>query len=289
MISTVFCTPSLIVLIISPISVVEAEVLSASFFTSSATTANPLPCSPARAASIAALRARRLVWSAISLIAMTMSPIFSDCVPRSCTNPSAVSTVSAMTLTSFIALSTTSCPPFATFTASLAEPATSVELLAISSVAWFISVEPAATCVALSTCSLAPLESFSADMVSCVLAEATSAADDATSLSIRPRLELIASMDFAKTPISSFLLRAWEETGTEKSPLAMRSMWAAERVMGTVMLKVMVRENHTPNAKARTPSTTKTVRAVTRSFLACSNLCCICSSSYVTSLSAASM
>jgi hypothetical protein len=34
--------------------------------TSSATTANPMPASPARAASTAALRARMLVWKAIS-------------------------------------------------------------------------------------------------------------------------------------------------------------------------------------------------------------------------------
>jgi len=36
--------------------------------TSSATTLNPLPCSPALAASMAAFKANKLVWSAISLI-----------------------------------------------------------------------------------------------------------------------------------------------------------------------------------------------------------------------------
>ena len=41
-------------------------VRSASFLTSSATTAKPRPCSPARAASIAAFRASKFVWSAIS-------------------------------------------------------------------------------------------------------------------------------------------------------------------------------------------------------------------------------
>jgi len=43
------------------ISPVEVEVLAASWRTSSATTANPRPCSPARAASMAALSASRLV------------------------------------------------------------------------------------------------------------------------------------------------------------------------------------------------------------------------------------
>nr|WP_272503475.1 hypothetical protein [Brachyspira hyodysenteriae] len=40
----------------------------AKFLTSAATTANPLPCSPARAASTEALRASILVWNAISSI-----------------------------------------------------------------------------------------------------------------------------------------------------------------------------------------------------------------------------
>jgi hypothetical protein len=39
---------------------------SASLRTSEATTAKPLPCSPARAASTAAFRASRSVWRAIS-------------------------------------------------------------------------------------------------------------------------------------------------------------------------------------------------------------------------------
>ena len=58
---------------------------SASFLTSSATTAKPRPCSPALAASIAAFRARRLVWAAISSMVATILPISSDRLPRSAT------------------------------------------------------------------------------------------------------------------------------------------------------------------------------------------------------------
>jgi hypothetical protein len=43
--------------------------------TSLATTAKPLPASPARAASIVALSASKLVWLAMPLISVTTSPI----------------------------------------------------------------------------------------------------------------------------------------------------------------------------------------------------------------------
>ena len=64
---------------ITPIDSVERIDRSASLRTSAATTANPLPDSPARAASIAAFSASRFVCPEISLISSRISPIF--CVP----------------------------------------------------------------------------------------------------------------------------------------------------------------------------------------------------------------
>ena len=57
------------------ISPVAFAVCSASAFTSDATTAKPRPASPARAASIVAFSASRLVWPAMVLISSTTSPM----------------------------------------------------------------------------------------------------------------------------------------------------------------------------------------------------------------------
>jgi hypothetical protein len=57
-------------------SSVASAVCTASAFTSAATTAKPLPASPARTASIVALSARRLVCPAMARISLTTSPVF---------------------------------------------------------------------------------------------------------------------------------------------------------------------------------------------------------------------
>ena len=63
----------------------DSDVLIESLLTCSATTANPLPASPALAASIDALRARRLLWLATFLTISTISPILSIFSLKSCT------------------------------------------------------------------------------------------------------------------------------------------------------------------------------------------------------------
>src|SRR2546426_43486 len=60
------------------ISLAAAALRCARLRTSDATTAKPLPCSPARAASTAAFSARMLVWNAMPSITPMMSTIFFD-------------------------------------------------------------------------------------------------------------------------------------------------------------------------------------------------------------------
>ena len=60
------------------ISCAAAALRPARLRTSEATTANPRPCSPARAASTAAFRARMLVWKAMLSITPMMSPILCE-------------------------------------------------------------------------------------------------------------------------------------------------------------------------------------------------------------------
>ena len=67
-------------LTISSIDLVDMEDSSASFLMDSATTANPLPASPALAASMLAFKAKRLVCSAMeamTLLACPMAPALS--------------------------------------------------------------------------------------------------------------------------------------------------------------------------------------------------------------------
>ena len=73
--STVFSDSNWSFSIISFISPAASSDCDASFWISDATTAKPFPASPALADSIEALRAKRLVWSAIFVISAAASPI----------------------------------------------------------------------------------------------------------------------------------------------------------------------------------------------------------------------
>ena len=73
----------------------------ASALTSEATTAKPRPDSPARAASMVAFSASKLVWAAIEWISLTTSPIFSAPVDRAPT----VALVRSASATALLAIS----------------------------------------------------------------------------------------------------------------------------------------------------------------------------------------
>ena len=107
-----------------PMSSVARAVSLASSLTSLATTANPLPASPARAASIVAFSASRFVCCAIEVITLITFPISALDSPR---------------------LATVPCAELATATAEVATDAASVAFFAISRMLAVISSTAVAT------------------------------------------------------------------------------------------------------------------------------------------------
>jgi len=89
--------------------------------TSSATTAKPRPCSPARAASIAAFSASRFVWPAMPVIVSTMPPICSERAERLVI---ALSTAPEASRTACIVSDAFVAAAMPSSAAALAEPAT---------------------------------------------------------------------------------------------------------------------------------------------------------------------
>ncbi|CAM3513725.1 hypothetical protein ACAN107058_07830 [Paracidovorax anthurii] len=133
----------------------------ASVRTSLATTAKPRPCSPARAASTAALSARILVWKAMESITPMMSEILSEEAAISCivstTRPTMVppcSAACAARAASWLASRAVSELVLTVLLSSSIEAAVSSRLLACCSVRWLRSALPMAI-------SAAPVAMFS--------------------------------------------------------------------------------------------------------------------------------
>ena len=142
--------------IIAVISWVDWVVRAASPRTSSATTAKPRPASPARAASMAAFNASRLVCSAIPLITWMIEWISSDDWPRAVMLVEDWLTTSAMRLIPSTTLRIT-CPPLLASSSDLAEITLALSAWSeICEILVIISSMLAAMLVALSACWLAP-------------------------------------------------------------------------------------------------------------------------------------
>ena len=235
-----------------PISLAEEEDRSASFPTSSATTANPRPCSPARAASIAALRASRLVWSAISPITPTMPPIRSL--------EAAIASIAST------ALPTASAPPAALPIESFAEPLTSwrvaetcstlaciwLMLLPVCSTlaAWLWACSATCSTLAVSSSTLAAVSSsveawLCAPSASCRALEEIPSEEEATWTAVRPISSIIwlslPLMPLNASPSSPISSRLRTSTARLRSPSAICLAASTRECTGLVIRRVRVR------------------------------------------------
>src|SRR3989441_657558 len=129
---------------------------SASWRTSSATTANPFPCSPARAASIAAFSANRFVWEEIRLISSTKSSIAALCCASCCTCVDVVCTTSRTESSALPAASTSPRCRSATVRISSPSCATRPVASAISPAAFWSRSRPVPIAFSSLRCSSAP-------------------------------------------------------------------------------------------------------------------------------------
>jgi hypothetical protein len=151
------------------------SLVSARVRTSSATTAKPLPCWPARAASMAAFSASRLVWSAMRATALTMSPMLAAWRSSSAT----IFTLSAWRLAATPTLVTVLCTSWLMRPASVCM--TSALLCAsVAAPSWRVMAPP--TCVMAASDSCAAPEASSAPVAIWSVARLSSSAADAASL-----------------------------------------------------------------------------------------------------------
>ena len=205
------------------ISLAASALRPARLRTSLATTAKPRPCSPARAASTAAFRARMLVWKAMPSITLMMSAI--------------LWLLSSMPFIVLTTSATTSPPWVAT-----------VEALRASWLAWralsafcftvepSCSIDAAVCCSALACSSVRPDRSWLPAAIS-VLAEATPCALLRTAVTVCARLCCMRCSVSSRWPISS-----WDCTVMcpLRSPLATRSATETACISGRVIERMMV-------------------------------------------------
>ncbi|CAB3923996.1 hypothetical protein LMG1864_05651 [Achromobacter ruhlandii] len=218
------------------ISLAACALRCASERTSPATTAKPLPCSPARAASTAAFSARMLVWNAMPSITDTISEILRELAEMPCI----VLTTSA---TAEPPRSATSEALAASWLAWRALSAFCLTVEASSSIDAAVSSREAACCSVRLDRSVLPAEISRAPTL-------ISSTPRRTVATVRARLSCMRLTAAIKAPIS---LLECTSTRVVRSPPAMRSKLSPTTRSGRSTTRFMNR--NAPSDTARITST----------------------------------
>ncbi len=195
------------------ISPAAAWLRSASFRTSAATTAKPLPCSPARAASMAAFRASRFVWRAISPM-IEIFPVISFRATMASETAFPLSTASAADLSAIFSVSRA--------------------LSAFCRIVAFISSMEAEACSAEVACSVAPRDIWVAPCESSWLQAATWSETTRTSATTVLSFSSMFFIAARSWPVSSFEVTS---IGAVRSPSASRFAACTARSRGRTITR----------------------------------------------------
>ncbi len=235
--------------IISPISLAALAERWARLRTSPATTANPLPWSPALAASTAALSARRFVWKAISLMTVRISLIFLLDLLTSSIDITASTTTLPPSSAIWIACSEIS---LAFWTTRAVSPALRFASPALSAFCLVVAVDSSmveATSSSDDACSVVRCERFSLPLDIWSTAWARFWDEIVISETILSRLSAESLSAFASMPSSSFWSRSIRSL---KSPAAIFCAKSSPFLTGPVIVRAMTRVNPAPTITAIT-------------------------------------